>query len=750
MIWNPTAFFFRFAVLFLPAGLLVANDATLELLTRDGGSIEYGDLAPGLIELTSETAFPILKDAKGRPVAAAGEAFDGKGGRIVAFSHDGFFKSPAMIGQAANLNLITNVLRWCGRSSTPEVTLHPALSDLAGTLKERGIEVTSAAPDELDLSDAPAVYCVVAQRGFEEADITRLLALAEKGMGLVVSATPWAFADNYPNFAEFPANRLAAPAGIRLKASGTADRSSAIAVSFASSQAVFDALAALSLDPGKPDTANRDSFLVSLKEGASLRGAALDKFLAGLKALSQKVGPIVPTPQAPHVPGADPLIDTIITLEDELNQVLPAGRMYPLPAANDYPGAVPVEATRVEKKISLDGTWRGWLSGRGAGGWTAKEMRPTGLYAAPGEVITVTAPPSIFGLGFEVVIGAYNGNLSNRDKWERYPRLQRSVEIEGPVTTISNALGGLVTIRVPRESKHGSLDFSIAGAVEAPLYIAGKTDLREWRDRIRKAPAPWAELASDRIILAIPSSFIRGLADPDKVMDVWDDIIEKAAELCGGVDRSQYRAERIVFERQTSAGYMHSGYPVAAPQDNSANQAVDAKALRTEGNWGFFHEYGHNHQHDLWALPGTGETTCNLWSVYLFEEHIGKKREEGHDSIRPLDRKQRMNAYFNNGRNFESEWSMWVALESYLQVQEAFGWEPYKKVFAEYNALPEAAWPRTQQEKNDQWVIRLSKACGKNLAPFWAKWNLPLSETVRGELKELPVWEDHPVAELRE
>lgn len=752
MIRQTPSLFPATLALFLGVPLLTAsaNDEVLSLLTRDGGQIAVGDLAPGLIELTGGSAFTVLKDAKGAPLAAAGETLDGKGSRVIAFSHDGFLRSPSMVGQAATVNLIANAARWCGRSSTPVVTLHPSLGELAGALKQSGIETVIAAPGDLEATRPPAVYMVVAQRGFPDADISTLLALAEKGMGLVVSATPWAFADDYPNFADFPANRLVAPAGIMLRSNGTADRSKDIAVTFASSKTILDALDELSLDPDSLAPAKREALIASIKEGLSLRGEAMTQFLTGLQSLSRKVGPIIPTREEPLVPGTDPLIDAIVALEDELNQSLPAGRLYPIAAANDYPGSVPPDAKRVGKKVSLDGTWRGWLSGRGAGGWTAKEMRPTGLYAAPGEVITVTAPAAIAGEGFEVVIGAYHGNLSNRDKWERYPRLQRSVEIKEAVTKISNALGGLVTIRVPRGAQHGSLDFTLTGAVEAPLYLAGQTDLSEWRDRIRKAPAPWAEIGSERLILAIPSSFIRDLEDPDKVMAVWDGIIEKAAELSGGVDRNLYRAERIVFERQTSAGYMHSGYPVAAPQDKSANQAVDARSLLTEGNWGFFHEYGHNHQHDLWALPGTGETTCNLWSVYLFEEYIGKNRAEGHDSVRPLDRKQRLNGYFKNGRKFESEWSMWVALESYLQVQETFGWEPYKKVFAEYNALPESEWPKTQQEKNDQWVIRLSKACGKNLATFWSRWNVPLSANVTEELKTLPVWDDHPVAGLGE
>ncbi len=104
-----------------------------------------------------------------------------------------------------------------------------------------------------------------------------------------------------------------------------------------------------------------------------------------------------------------------------------------------------------------------------------------------------------------------------------------------------------------------------------------------------------------------------------------------------------------------------------------------------------------------------------------------------------------LNAYFKDGRNFEEDWSVWTALETYLQIQEEFGWEPFQKFFDEYNNLPEKDWPKTQQEKNDQLVIRLSKATGKNLYPFWKVWNLPLSDSVDKELKDLPVWEDHPV-----
>lgn len=749
MIRPPFRFLFGSVLLFsgVSASPLAANDEALALITRGGGEITAEGFAPGLIDLTNDSAFPVLKDATGGILAAGGAAATaGVESRVVVFAHDSFLKNAGLLGDSAVRELVLNSIRWCGQSEKPEVALHPELGALAKILEEAGFRVKQVAPDDVSRGSVKSVYVTVAQKGFDEESVAAVLERAQQGAGLVLAATPWPFGDDYPNFATFPANRLAEAAGVRMRSEGTANGSKPFAVKHTDSKAVLATLRQLIDGPLPDGPSERAAAGEAIGGGSALRGPALDEFLAGLLALNRKLGPIIPTQQAPVVRGADPLVDAVIDLESTLDQSLPSGKMYAIPAASDYPGAVPDKAPRISRNLTIDGDWRGWLSGRGAAGWTAKEMRPTGLYAAPGEVITVTAPEAIAGKGFEVVIGSYGGGLENREKWERYPRLQRSVEINGPVTTISSGLGGLVTIRVPKDAKAGPLAFSLSGGVAAPVYVAGKTDLKQWRSEIRKYPAPWAELVSDRIILALPSRYLRDLDDPDQVMRAWIEIIDKAAELCGGVDRNRYRAERIVFDRQTAAGYMHSSYPVAAPQDRSVEQAVDARALREEGNWGFFHEYGHNHQHDLWALPGTGETTCNLWSVYLFEEWVGKPREEGHDAVRPLDRKQRMNAYFEGGRKFDEDWSVWTALETYLQVQEAFGWEPFRKVFAEYNALPESEWPKTQQEKNDQWVIRLSRACGTNLAPFWKTWNVPLSDSVFAELSSLPSWEGHPVS----
>ncbi len=755
-----------FSALFFSTLPCKADDRAAELITSGGGEIDMGKSVPGVVRLKSGTAFSFLSGSDGaRIVAAGGQAGEG---RIVVYTHGSFLKKGGILDQEAGLELVLNSMRWTGRNSKPVVGLHPSVEGIADYLEGKDIETKILKPSDVE-GDAVNTYCLIGHsRGLSEDDIAYLKEFVATGGGLVISTTPWAFKKNYPDFAkEFPANQLASAAGIEFQPDGYGSTKTPLLVSrsnpveSAKQQGMIDegrkfgdskspvvaAAKRLVAAHEKLPASEKTKLISQLEKAKQLKGKDLGAFLGVLEELNKAVGPIIPTKENPVIPGQDKLVDVIIELETHFNMTLPAGVMYAIPAASDYPGEVDPPEKREVRELIIDGKYRGWLSGRGAGGWTAKELRPTGIYATPGEVIKVTVPARIAGEGFEVVIGSYGGGLNNRDKWTRYPKWMQTEPVAKRVTEISSGLGGLVNIRIPRGAEYAELKITIEGGVKAPLYEFGTTDLDEWKSEIRKYPAPWAELASDRMIIALPSRYIRSLNNPDEVMKIWNEIIDTAAVLVS-VDRNNYRAERIVFDRLTAAGSMHSSYPVAAHTGGAAEAAVDAKKLRKEGNWGFFHEYGHNHQHNLWALPGTGETTCNLWSVYIMEKLIGKKSDNTHGAISALNRRQRMNAYFKGGRNFSTDWSVWTALETYLQVQEEFGWEPFQRVFDEYNKLPEKDWPKTQQEKNDQWVIRLSKACGKNLYPFWKAWNLPMTDSVEKKLKNLPVWENHPVAKF--
>ena len=182
---------------------------------------------------------------------------------------------------------------------------------------------------------------------------------------------------------------------------------------------------------------------------------------------------------------------------------------------------------------------------------------------------------------------------------------------------------------------------------------------------------------------------------------------------------------------------MHSGYPIMTYADQY-NKLVDREHLLT-GSWGLFHELGHNHQNRDWTFSGTGEVTVNLFTTYVFDTVCGVPPAEGRMSLEK--RQQEYEKYAASGRDFE-QWKSkpFLALVMYLQLQEQFGWDAYKKVFAEYRALPDDQRPKTDAEKRDQWMVRFSKTVGYNLSPFFDVWNVPVSDQAKGQIAHLPVW----------
>jgi hypothetical protein len=167
------------------------------------------------------------------------------------------------------------------------------------------------------------------------------------------------------------------------------------------------------------------------------------------------------------------------------------------------------------------------------------------------------------------------------------------------------------------------------------------------------------------------------------------------------------------------------------------------------GQWGFFHELGHNHQQGEWTFAGTVEVTCNLFSLYVCESVCGQPPGQGHDAMKPENVTKKTERYTGTGVDFE-KWKAdpFLALTMYNQLRQAFGWETYKKVFAEYRALPSGEKPKTDDEKRDQWMVRFSRAVGKNLGPFFQAWGVPTSEKARASIANLPAWmpDDFPKA----
>ncbi|XP_059186461.1 TRPM8 channel-associated factor homolog [Centropristis striata] len=367
------------------------------------------------------------------------------------------------------------------------------------------------------------------------------------------------------------------------------------------------------------------------------------------------------------------------------------------------------------------------------------EWISTGLYLSPGLKTEMIMPAELVNKNWMVQIGCQSDYLKH-EELKRAPRVHQTFLVDTEKMEVWNLWGGLIYLVAPPNMKVEGAEVRVQIATPAPYYKCGVTTADEWPS-LRTAPAPWAEFEFDNIVLTVPSEVIRGLERPDEVAGLWNDIMKGVADLAV-IPRKFERKERIVADVQISAGWMHAGYPVMM-HSSKASELFRLNDARTKGLWGESHELGHNQQRSNWEFrPHTTEATCNLWSVYVHEEVLGLNRAKAHEALTLKERKERVEKYIREGRNL-SNWKLWVALETYLQLQERFGWGAFKEVFAAYHEM--SGVPTDNDGKMNLYAETFSRAVEMNLCGFFKAWGWPITRATEEILCSLPPWRDHPM-----
>jgi hypothetical protein len=450
---------------------------------------------------------------------------------------------------------------------------------------------------------------------------------------------------------------------------------------------------------------------------------------------------ISPSIDTPFNAAADPVGKLKLTIEVLVLDLLPTSDAHR--SATDFPGVAPSSASPVTRTLRIDGTYAGresdyMYSNAGAAVW-----RSTGLYANAGELVNASLPSSATSAGLQLRIGCHSDSLMRLNSMKRFPKITKTTDLDRELVLTASAFGGLLYVTVPAGVALGSINVTISGAYVSPLYIHGKDSLADWQERLATSDAPWGELISSKLIITVPSSLLKSsaAADPITLMNTWDLLMDAAADL-EGTSHARAREERFVADRQISAGWMHSGYPVMGY--GSGADSFLLVDVNNGNGWGPFHELGHNHQYRGWFLPGTTETTCNLWSVKMYDS-LGVSAAVAHPALSASNRATRLAAYRANENKVmgnSGSWNVWVALETYMQLQEAFGWSFYTTIFTQYRSISD---PGTNAARIDEWVRRSSHVAGKNLGPFYQAWGFPVTESVLDEIASLPAWAEDPM-----
>jgi len=686
--------------------------------------------APGPIGIWGNVAFPILAapDKDGVEIAVAAAAGYAKG-RIILFGHNSYLAG----GEGGDhAKLMENCVKWAGNKEKPRVGLKGV--NAVNLYKQRGFNAETFDKIEKKSLNDYDVVIVNMQSIIGDEEGAAVAEYVKGGGGFIGGMTGWAFGQTSGGkdlAVSHGLNQALMPAGVAITDMSAFDqlRGFEARTELPAMMNASEAISAIKKqrDGGPALTAEQmkqgtNAIQIAMAAQPPDRSNLKTAVLAALGNAGADAA--IPTAQAPLTAEKHAAQRLRLGMETRVLRLASGEGVAAHPAHVAFPGKVPADSPRVSSEIKVTPSIPGWTS--------------TGLYAAAGETITVTLPEKLADKGYAVRIGCHSDTLYHLDKWERAPDITRSVPLATATTKTASAFGGLIYIEVPGRAKDDEpFTAAIQNAVPAPLFVLGQDDDAKWNE-IKKRPAPWAELACDKLILSCPTEVARAINNPTQLMEFWKKVVEAQDDITNQTAERK-RPERIVADVQISAGYMHSGYPIMIPTSAAPEMTIFGK-LKFPG-WGFYHEIGHNHQRGDFTFDGTGEVTNNVIGMYCYDAVLKKDWLIGHGAISEEARKE----HIQKIKKASNKWQVWksepfTALTTYIQLVQEFGWESWRKYLYSFDDPKFGPAPKGDDERRDQFLVRYSKIANKNLGPFFEAWGIPVSSAAKAEVSKMEVW----------
>ncbi|HGY90818.1 MAG TPA: hypothetical protein ENK43_06580, partial [Planctomycetes bacterium] len=365
---------------------------------------------PGPLVVFGKDAFPVVA----APVKAGGAqtlvaaARYGKG-RVVAFGHGGYL-NPQVKGMKV---FLPRILAWLAPRARGEAPCRVAVKRLRKLRDRMGALGFFVETLRLDGASRPDIVIVDGGALRDAKEVATLTRWVEEGTGLLTAGLGWGWLQLHRGKdlrVDFLGNRLLYPMGI-VFADGTLKAGRSHVFSVERPSPLVHAARAWEALTGLGDLSQSDRMqagLVALSAARSLPPA--DRSL--LPAMHSRAEEAVIIPTAKRPLGPKRALDRVLLAIqlDRLAQNLRRGRdVEAHPAARDFPG-VPKDGTervRAERSIEL-----------GVEGWHS-----TGLYAAPGEAITVRIPKDAVTLGLRLRVGCHKDLLWHKKTWKRVPSI---------------------------------------------------------------------------------------------------------------------------------------------------------------------------------------------------------------------------------------------------------------------------------------------------------------------------------------
>jgi hypothetical protein len=451
--------------------------------------------------------------------------------------------------------------------------------------------------------------------------------------------------------------------------------------------------------------------------------------------------------------------------------------------ADVFPGIVSTDAPRIVKSIEFDGDYVTDPGSTFNGQETV--FRPTGLYVAPGEMVTLDFEASAINQGLIARIGIHRFDLEagNFTQFSRFPRISNTFAIDQQQIKIANPFGGGLYFEVPDGSSLGKVKVTVAGAVKMPMYstldLEGhSSDLAEFTSDLSLHQVPWFEITSEKFTTTQRINVRNEAANPQGLLDVFGEMFDSISTMTGR-PLKRIRSEWLATDAQITVRdtAMAASYPIFG--DNWSNDSPEITET-TDYSWfspwqylnkDFFeananadrerqlnsafilwHEWGHLHNQPTLSCQEQ-ESNVHMLAAVAYNKVLGADLDTAlkysgfqqytlDDSA--LD--TMLSPNWQKGRRLcLDEWDNEVRYQTrswarLVDLAKMFGWDSVgsiHKAFYDQGVLEGKAVNYGLED--DYFVITASNALSLNLVPVFEFWGIPVTAETKNTLSNLPI-----------
>jgi hypothetical protein len=365
---------------------------------------------------------------------------------------------------------------------------------------------------------------------------------------------------------------------------------------------------------------------------------------------------------------------------------------------------------------------------------TEHALRPTGLYLAPGSIVSVTVPSSLVGQDFWIRVGSHDWDLTDRTDFRRLDRISKKFAINSTTIDVFNPLGGAISVLVPYGANNGIVEVSINNGVEAPFFsIKSFYETSDFEAELNK-PGPWAVFETENVMFTIPKhSIVPGQYDLLQAMLDWENAIRGMNSILARQIIPDKHNMYMIADVDIRFGAYSIGYPMSNTPINYLEVPGTAYFLNGPGpdDETNFHEMGHALA--ISKFSGEEEALVNFPYIMALNYGLGVDLNEAVNysfvpntyNIDKTATHRMVSNTFGSARDISNTTTDEVRYQHrgyghYFEIVNILGWCPLRNFWKqEFIDFENGIDYGINDQDIDSRILRMSKAAKADLRPLF-------------------------------